>query len=74
MELSTQGGSFYIQERYMDILLLVAGLTGWQVWVSRCKESFTVQSGLMLFLCYKESLKGFKGRQTRVKKLEAISF
>ena len=38
---SPQGDSFYIQERYVDIWFLVAGLTIWQVWVSRCKESFT---------------------------------
>ena len=36
-----QGGSFVLQERYVDIWLLVVGLTVWQVWVSRCKETFT---------------------------------
>ena len=36
----TQGDSFILQERYVDIWLLVVGLTVWQVWVSRCKETF----------------------------------
>ena len=36
-----QGGSFVLQERFVDIWLLVVGLTVWQVWVSRCKETFT---------------------------------
>ena len=36
-----QGGSFVLQERYVDIWLLVVGLTVWQVWVSKCKETFT---------------------------------
>ena len=36
-----QGGSFVLQERYVDIWILVVGLTVWQVWVSRCKETFT---------------------------------
>ena len=36
-----KGGSFVLQERYVDIWLLVVGLTVWQVWVSRCKETFT---------------------------------
>ena len=38
---SAQGGSFHIQERYVDIWLLVVGLTAWQVWVSKCKETFS---------------------------------
>ena len=38
---SAQGGSFHIHERYMDIWLLVVGLTAWQVWVSKCKETFS---------------------------------
>ena len=52
---STQGGSFYIHERYVDIWLLVAGLIVWQVWVSRCKETFTgkwtplVESSMMIW-------------------------
>ena len=37
---TTRGGSFYIHEWYVDIWLLVADLTTWQVWVSRCKKSF----------------------------------
>ena len=37
---AAQGDSFYIQERYVDVWFLVVGLTVWQVWVSRCKESF----------------------------------
>ena len=36
-----QGGSFVLQERCVDICLLVVGLTVWQLWVSRCKETFT---------------------------------
>ena len=36
-----QGCSFVLQERYVDIWLLVVGLTVWQVCVSRCKETFT---------------------------------
>ena len=37
---SAQGGSFYIHERYVAIWFLVVGLIVWQVWVSKCKESF----------------------------------
>ena len=36
-----EGGSFHIQQRYVDIQLLVVGLTAWQVWVSNCKEAFS---------------------------------
>ena len=36
---ATQGGLFFLQERYVDIWVLVVGLTVWQVWVSRCKET-----------------------------------
>ena len=38
---ATQGDSFYIQERYVDVWFLMVGLTVWQVWVSKCKEAFT---------------------------------
>ena len=38
---SAQGGSFHIHERYVDIWLLLVSFTVWQVWVSRCKETFS---------------------------------
>ena len=61
---STQGGSFYIHERYVDIWLLVVGLTVWQVWVSRCKETFTgkrtppIESLMMLWFNLISTLQG----------------
>ena len=37
-----QESSFYIHERYVNFWLLVGlGLTVWQVWVFRCKETFS---------------------------------
>ena len=58
------GGSFFLHECVMDIWLLVVGFTIWQVWVSRCQETFagkrnpTAENLMMIWFILISTLRG----------------